>query len=507
MDLGEIASQNSASVATEAGPASGLRRMDQSIVRSLAWKAGGDWASQIFSWAALLVIVRLLSPADFGIVAMAMTLQPYLRCLGEFGIPRVIVNFPDLSENQISQLNTVSLSLGLICFGMAAALARPAALFFRDPRVAPVVIVVCASLVPWGLRAVSEGLLNKEVRFRLLSIYDAIFAVLAAAITLLMAYLGFGYWALAWGNVIAISVRAVLVVITRPHGYAFPHVAVLRDQLLFGWHVLVSLVAMNAYHTLDNVTVGRVLGRSALGFYGLAWTLANVPLEKATSLVTSVVPSYLAKVQNIPEEVRRYLRTLTEALALVTFPATVGLGLVAKELIPVAFGHKWDGMAPPLEILSVYAAFRSIVALLPKVLTAVGNARFVMWCDVFAVILMPTAFYAGTHWGIAGVAWGWVIAYPFVAFLLYRKTFTTIGMKTGEYLRALRPALDSTLIMAGVVLFLKWVGPQTFPVALRLVVEISAGVISYCAALFSIHRERMQVFLQLARSFKSSRRR
>ena len=481
-------------------------KLDRSLAGSLAWRAAGDWISQVFSWLSLLIVVRLLSPADFGLVAMAVILLPYLRYVGEFGIPRIIVNFPDLSEDQIAQLNTFALLLGVVCFAVAAVLAYPAALFFRTLRLAAVVVVTCSALVPWGLRAVSEGLLNKEMHFRLLSIYDAINAIVAAAVTLGMAYFGFGYWALVWGNVVATVVRTALIVMARPHRYAIPRLSTIREPLLFGWHVLVSLVALNSYQRLDNLTVGRVLGQTALGFYGMAWTLANVPLEKVTSLVTTVVPSYLAAVQKEPAQLRRYIRALTEAMSLITFPATVGLGLVARELIPLALGHKWDGVVLPLEILSIYAAFRSIIALLSKVLTAVGNPRFVMRDDLFALAILPIAFYFGSRWGTGGVAWGWVAAYPLVALPLYWKTFQTIGMKTGEYLRALRPALDCTLIMTAAVLLLKWKMPMSFPLAIRLVIEVTIGSIMYASAAFLFHRERMKAFLELARSFKRNRR-
>ena len=483
------------------------RHRDHSLVHSLAWKAIGDWTSQIFSWVSLLIVVRLLSPADFGLVAMAMVVLPYLRGIGDFGIPRIIVNFPDLTEDQIAQLNTFALLLGFACFGLAISLAFPAALFFRTPRLAAVIIATSAVLVPWGFRAVSEGLLNKELRFRLLSTFDAINAIVAASVTLGMAYFGFGYWALVFGNLIGIFVRAILIVATRPHRYAIPRISAIRQHLLYGWHVLVSLVAMNSYQSLDNATVGRVLGRTALGFYGMAWNLANVPLEKITSLVTTVLPSYLAKVQKEPVELCRYLRTLTEAVSFITFPATIGLGLVAKELIPLAFSHKWDNAVVPLEILSVYAAFRSIIALLPKVLQAVGNARFVMWCDLLALAILPLAFYTGSHWGTAGVAMGWAVAYPFAVLPLYWKTFSAIGMKTADYFRALRPAIDGSIFMTGFVLVVKWTLPSIWPLAVRVAIEIVTGMIAYAGAGFLLHRERMLAFVQQVANFRRSKRR
>jgi teichuronic acid exporter len=477
--------------------------MDQSFARSLVWRAAGDWSSQILAWASFVIVVRLLTPADFGIVAMAVILLPYLRYVSEFGIPRIIVTFRDLTEDQLGQLNTISLVLGLVCFVLAALLAKPVAVFFRTPGVAAVVVVTCVALLPLSSRAVSEGLLAKEMQFGLLAWFDAVNSIVAAVLTLLLAFFGLGYWSLVLGNLLATFVRSSLILRARPHRFARPRLQSIREQLLFGWHSSVSVVALNSYQRLDNLTAGRVLGQAALGFYGMAWNLANVPMEKVTSIVTTVAPTYLAAVKNEPAALRRYVRTLTEAIALAAFPATVGLGLAARELMPVVFGHKWDGVIVPLEVLSIYAAFRSIVALLSKVLTAVGNARYVMWNDLAALFILPTAFYLGSHWGTGGIAWAWVAAYPLVAFPLYRKVFKTIDMRTGEYFRAIRPALEATLMMTLAVGLVKYSIPSSRGLLARLVLEIAAGVIVYVCTLLLLHRERVLSFVRMAKSFRA----
>jgi O-antigen/teichoic acid export membrane protein len=488
--------------ATESGSPASAARMDQSLAHSLAWRAGSDWFSQILSWASFLIVVRLLTPADFGIVAMAMVLWAYLRYLGEFGIPQTIVTLRDLNQDQLAQLNSVALLLGLVSFGLGATLAYPLAAFFKTPQLVSVVVVTCAGLIPMGFRAVSEGLLSKEMRFRTLSLLDAISSIIGAIATLLMAYFGWGYWSLVLGNLARYTVRSVLVVAARPHRFALPRRGSIGGPLTFGWHVLVSVVASSAYEKLDNVTAGRMLGQAALGIYGMAWTLANVPMEKLTTLVTITIPSYFAAVQTEPAALRRYLRTLTETLALTTFPATIGLALVARDLIPLALGHKWDGVIVPLEILSVYVTFRSIVALLAKLLTAVGNPRFVMWDDLAALIILPAGFYVGSHWGTSGIAWGWVAGYPFVALPLYWKTFKTLEMPVRDYLRALRPALHGTVAMVLAVGLLKWTLLPKGHLLLRLVLEIATGASAYLSTLYLLHRERMVTFARTAWSFR-----
>jgi teichuronic acid exporter len=365
-----------------------------------------------------------------------------------------------------------------------------------------VVIITCLQLIPQGFRAVPEGLLSKDMRFGLLSWIEAIRAVVAALATLVLAYLGHGYWALVWGNLIGTVVRTAIIMVARPFRFALPRRAALQKELTFGWHVLVSVIAWTAYERLDNVTAGRVLGQAALGAYAMAWNLANVPLEKVTSLVTTIIPSYFAAVQTDPGELRRYLRTLTEALAVATFPATIGLALIARDLIPLAMGQKWEGVIAPLEVLSVYVAFRSVVALLPKMLTAVGNARFVMWNDLAALVILPTAFYIGSRWGIGGIAWGWVAAYPLVAIPLYRKTFKAIGMRVGDYVGALRPALNCTLAMVIVVAVVKWQIPAHESLLLRLVLEVLVGAAAYGGTLWLLYRERVTSFYRIAKSFR-----
>src|SRR5580704_2067525 len=503
-DLVEPTPDNSA---TELNPhaAASARRMDQSLAHSLAWRAGADWFSQILSWCSFLIVVRLLTPADFGIAAMAMVVWAYLRYLGEFGIPQTIVTLRDLTEDQLAQLNSVALVLGVGSFGLAAALAYPAAAFFKTPQLVLVVAVTCTGLVPLGFRAVSEGLLNKNMRYRTLSLLDATSSLIGAVAVLLMAYFGLGYWSLVLGNLARYTARSVLVFTARPHRFAIPRLRSLRAPLAFGWHVLVSVLASSAYEKLDNVTAGRMLGQTALGIYGMAWNLANVPMEKLTTLVTTTIPTYFAAVQTEPTALRRYLRTLTESLAMATFPATIGLALVARDLIPFALGNKWDGVVVPLQILSVYVTFRSVVALLGKLLTAVGNPRFVMWNDLAALIILPTGFYIGSHWGTPGIAWGWVAAYPFVALPLYWKAFKTIEMPVGDYLRALRPALHGTAVMVLAVTSLKWTLLAKQSSILRLVLEIATGAAAYIATLLLLHRERIMTFLRTARSFRRAR--
>jgi teichuronic acid exporter len=430
-----------------------------------------------------MVVVRLLSPSDFGLVGMSAVLYWSVKLFGQFGITPTVIRHRELSPEALAQLNTMGAVFGVATFLLACLFAWPAALFFKTPALVPVAIVSCSGLIPIGFRSVPEGLLNVDMRLKSLSILDGLRDILSAVVTILLAWLGFRYWALVLGNLFPDIFRCTVILVMRPCRFAWPRMAVIREPLLFGWRLLVSGFAWSTYNTLDNVTAGRVLGRQALGLYGMAWTLANTPLEKIVSLITTLVPAYLSRVQNDFAALRRYVWSLSEA-------------------VPLIMGKKWNGMVAPLQVLCVYTTMRSIVAILPKVLTAVGNARFVMRAEVSGLVLMPIAFWIGSHWGIRGIAYGWIAAYPIIALAEYWKMIKTIEMRVADYFRALRPAVEGCVVMVVAVGSLKRILPQDQMGWPRLCLEVGVGAAAYISAILILHQSRAKHFLRIVRRIR-----
>jgi O-antigen/teichoic acid export membrane protein len=478
---------------------------DRSLAHSIVWNAAGDWLSQILSWAAFLIVVRIVPPADFGIAAMAVLLLPYMNLVIAFGIPRAVVTLRDLSEQQLSQLNSVSLAISVSFLFVALAIARPFAAFFHSPRMAPVLMVVSASLLLVGIQGVPAAILAKQLRFRLLTTLGAVSAVVSAIATLVLALSHFGYWALVLGSLMGAVCRTILILKFQPCRLAWPHLNDVRQPLHFGARIMISMIASNSYSNLDNFVAGRTLGDTALGLYGAAWEFANLPVEKITTLVTTVLPSYLSTVQDQPAMLRRYLRSMTETIALATFPASVGLGLVAPDLVPLVFGECWRGMIGPLQVLGFYAGIRSVVALLPKFLVAVGEVNFTVWNDIAALILLPTAFYVGSRHGITGIAWGWIVAYPLVGLPLCRKTLRVLNLSVREYVGMLWPAFEATIAMMFAVILVRLTLPPSLHTAGRLIIEVVIGAITYIATIAVRHKDRLRAVMDMARRLLSKR--
>ena len=206
----------------------------------------------------------------------------------EFGIGTAIVTLQDLQEDQISQLNSLSVVVGLIGFAVSSAGGISSRkVLFRAPGLPLVVIVLSVGFVVSGLRTVPFSLLQKEMRFKLLAVIEGMQGFVQALVTLILAFSGFRYWALVLGILSFSITPTVLTLIWRRHRFALPRIASIRRAVHYGRHILIGRLSWAVSNDSDFIVAGRVLGEAPLGAYTLAWTLAHTPLEKLTTLVNA----------------------------------------------------------------------------------------------------------------------------------------------------------------------------------------------------------------------------
>lgn len=465
--------------------------LDRKMARAVAWSAAGRWASQIVSWASTIVIARLLTPYDYGLLGMAGLYLQLGLLVGQSGIGEAVITLRDLTRRQIAELNTVSLLMGLGLVGLSCAVASPISLFFSTPPLFAVIIVASIGYPITALQIVPRALLQRDLRFKLLAAIETGRVFCQVFITILFAWLKFRYWSLVLGTLISVSIASVLTFYWKPHGFAVPHFGQLGRELKFGRDVLLSRIASYIYDNADFGVAGRVLGGPALGNYTVAWTISAAPIEKIGNLFTTVTPAFFSAVQTEKAELSRYLLRLTELLSFVTVPASVGIALVADYLVPVLLGPQWTGVIAPLRLLGCFVAVRSVATILPNLLTAIGDASFVMWATVGAAIVMPIAFLLGSRWGTTGIAAAWVVAYPVIMIPLYYRVLEKTGLKLKEYIWVVIPALGASAIMAVVVLMVRFLLTSRPHSLGGLLLLSGSGALAYAGALFVFHRSRV----------------
>lgn len=483
---------NQIPVASQADPpAAKGSRTGEPMLHSVGWTGAATWATQLISWGYMIVLARMLTPADFGLVGMANLLLEILTVASEFGVGVAIVMLPKLTEDQISQLNTVALMSGAVLFTAAYAASYPLGHFFKSAALPAVVMVLCINLLIVSFKVVPSALLQREFRFKLLAQIQAAQVISYALAAVGSVLLGAGYWSLVIANLASISVATLLTLRFRKHPFAWIRLSSLRQSLVFSTHVFSARLAWYWNTTADSVVAGRMLGKEALGAYSIAWSLANQPLQKFTDLVTRVVPSYFSKVHNDTAALREYVLMITQALSLLTLPATLGLALVADDLIAVAFGPKWMAAATPLRMLAIYAAARSLTSFFYPLLNVKGQSRFLMWNQILGCLYFTSGFYLGSRWGIAGIALMWPLLYPLMIVPVYVKVFRQLDLPLRTYLNHVRPAVTGAIIMVASVVVLRNV-LATHVAYLRLLAEIATGAASYCLVIAGLYFKQLQ---------------
>lgn len=480
------------------------RKLDRSLMHGLAWAGTVKWATQVFSWGATLVIARILTPGDYGLVGMATIYLGFVQLINEFGLGAAIIRQRELTDQQIAELGGVSVGFGIFLWIVSVALAFPIAAFFGETAVAWLIIALGSTFIATGLRIVPRSLLSRDLEFKKASALNGIEGIISAALTLIFAVLGLRYWSLALGGIIGGFVATIVALRWRPHRLAWPRAfSTISEPLRFGWHIVASRVAWYLYSNADFAMIGRLFDKVVLGGYTFAWKLASVPVTRIGDLVTQVTPAIFSAVQRDPASMRRYLLRLTEGLALVTFPFSLGVSLVADHFILVALGPQWQAAILPLRLLAFYAGFRSITLLFPQVLQAVGRSGEQAKLSFLGLLVLPPMFYVGGKlYGVGGVAWAWIIGYPIIMFPAFRIVFKVTGIRVREYLATLWPPMLGSAIMGAVVLLLRDRVTRGMADMPALAIESGAGAVTYGLFLLVSQRHRLKTLRSMLQELR-----
>jgi len=470
------------------------KSLDRVLVRGIAWTGAAKYATQILRWASTFIVVRLLTPDDYGIFGMAEMFVGLVALLTEFGVGTAVVTLRELDRKDIAQLNTVAVLFGVTACLLTFAAAKPLALFYSAPELVAVLLVLGAGFVIRSFRTIPAALLERELRFKLFAFLEGVEAVVLSAVMILFAAYGFGYWTLVLGNLLSGVLGTAMLLVIRRHGFAWPRLGRMKQTLIFSWHIVASRLTWYWYSNADYVVAGRCLGKGPLGVYTFGYRLAMLPVEKITALVGRVTPAFFAAVQDDDAALRRYLLTITEAIAVLTIPACWGIAAVADTFVPVVLGEHWMGAIVPLQLLAGYAAWRSIEAMLHTVLVVKRETRFAMWNGIRCALVLPVAFYVGQRLGgTPGIATAWIAVHPILLLPLYQRALQRIDLPVRQYLGALWPTVASALVMVALVLLVRAFFP--FPsLGARLGAEIAAGAAGYAGTMLLCFRERVARF-------------
>lgn len=485
-------------------PATDTSGVVRSFVHGLTWTGIMKLLGQTAAWSSTLVVARILTPADYGIVGMATIFLGLLQAVSEFGIGAAVVARRDLSDPLLPELNSASVMLGVVGAAVGALSAPLVGRFYDNPALPAVLAAMSVTFLITSFRSVPWALLQRDLRFKRLAVYDALQAIVLAGASVTFAVMGFRYWTLVLAAIASALISTLIAVGMHPVPFAIPHWHRLRRVLAFSGNVVAQRIAWYGYSNADFVIAGRFLGTSAMGAYTLAYELAHTPANKVGGMLFQLSPATLAALRHDPDRMRGFVVRVSEALMLLVAPLCVGLAAVAPVFVPLVLGQQWTEMIVPLQVLGLYAAVTILLVIPNQTLLVTGQEAFGTRYSIAQLVVMPVAFLVGSRWGTAGIALAWPIVHPFLAIILLRKVFRTIELPPRVFFReAVWPALSACAVMwLAVALARRALIPGEGDLA-GLALIIAIGGITYLLVLFLAHRSRLKQAIQAVRSLRS----
>lgn len=425
-------------------PADDLKRKS---VRGGAATVLGQGAGMALQIGTTVVLARLLSPTDYGLQSMVLTLTAFFSLFKDAGLSVATVQRETLTHEHISTLFWINLALGAFLTVVVAASSPFLAAFYKDPRLLWITVASSSIFLFNSLSVQHKALLDRTMRFSTSVKVDILSATMGSAIAIVMAVLGFGYWSLICQNISLPIVGTVATWIAIPWMPGRPRwTAELRSMVRFGGTVtLNSLVVYVAYNT-EKILLGRFWGAAPLGIYTRAYQLATLPVQQLTGAAHIVAFSVLSRMQAEAQRLQRaYLKSLSMIVSL-TIPVVISTALFSDEIVMIVLGPRWVGVATVLRLLSPTVLVLALINPFSWFLNSTGRVARSLKIALLIAPVVILGVLVGLHYGPAGVAVGYSTAMlllfvPTVAWAIYGT-----GITAHDYWDAIKRPLISGVL-------------------------------------------------------------
>ena len=395
------------------------------MVKGAAWMIALRFAVRAVGLVSLVILARLLVPADFGLVAMATALSGALAAMSEFGFQVALIQNQAADRRHYDTAWTLGLIRGVIVAAALAACAGPLAAMLSDQRLEPILWLLALGVVVTSFENIAVVDFRKDLQFHREFAYRAIGKVASFVITVPLAILVRNYWALVVGIVTGQSAGVLLSYVMCSYRPRLS-VAAWRELIRFSKWLLLNNMLYFAYHRVDSFVIGRFAGAQPLGFFRVANEIASLPTtEMVAPIRAAILPGY-AKLASDHERLRASFATTFGAIVIVAVPVAVGLGLLADPLVRVMLGERWLDAIPLLQVLCIAGAINVCTANTWPVFIALGRPWITTVLMALGVaLIVPFMIWGVQAAGPVGAAWALVVV---SAVLLAANLFATLRL-------------------------------------------------------------------------------
>lgn len=374
-------------------------------VRGGALTIGSQGAQFVLQLASTAILARLLTPADFGLIAMVATVTAFAALFKDLGLAQASVQRERLTHEQVSTLFWINVLASAAIGALVACSAPLVAWIYGEPRLVMVTIVLGGVFVFGGIAAQHTALLRRQMRFGPLALIDVAALALGIVAAVALAWAGASYWALvAMMGVQSLATAAGVWIASGWIPGRMQRGSGVMPMIRFGGHLTGFNVLNYFTRNFDNVLIGAFRGAAELGMYSKAYGLLMMPIRQMNAPVTAVAIPALSRLQQKPAEYRRYFLRAVGLLAFAGVPVVVFSAAAATEIVAILFGPGWEQVATIFRCLAP-AALAGVLNVVPGWLcTSLGNTQRQLRWAIIAAPITVAGFVIGLNWGTVGVA-------------------------------------------------------------------------------------------------------
>ena len=468
---------------------------DQAVL-GIEWTAGAKVAKLILQFIISVVLARLLTPKDFGLIGMIVVFTGFAALFSEMGFGTALIQRKVIEERHLSSIFWLNIVVGLILTCIFFAAAPLVSKLYSEPRLKTLTMLVSINFFLSSFKVVQFSILSRSMDFRKLAIIETITMFIAGFFAITLALFGYGVWSLAWQMIVTTIIGVILFWLStewKPR-FQFDKNAV-KELLGFSGNLLGFNVFNYWARNLDNLLVGKFISSTGLGIYSRAYGLMLMPLSQISATLGRVLFPSLSRTQDDKALTKRiYLKTVG-AIALITLPMMTGLFVVADSFVLALLGPKWVSVVPVLRILCLVGIMQSLATTVGWIYSSQGRTDLMFRWGMVAGTIGIISFIIGIWIGsVVAVAYCYAIANILLLYPNFAIPGKLINMTFSEVLRSVSAKLGCALLMSTGVYLLAIILPSEWPHWSRLMILVPFGMIFYVGLL---HFLKLRAYLEV----------
>ncbi len=374
-------------------------------IRGVMWTLTSQGSLFFLQSVSTMVLARLLTPADFGLVAMVTAISDLATPFADLGLSQATIQRKEISNDQINALFWINVVVGIVLTLLMAGLGPVMAWFYGQPRLKAIAALVSLTFLIAGLRAQPEALLRRQMRFSALAIRNIASLALGVSFAIALAWKGAGYWAVVTVPVTTQFLQMAFSWVLVKWRPGLPRRADgVKSMVAFGGKVAASFLTFGVHRNMDNVLVGWYWGATPLGLYSRAYSLLMLPLRQLNAPIAGVAIPAFSRIQSDPERFARYYLRAVSLMVWIGGPLFGFLFVGAEPVIKLALGGQWSEAGPVFRMLAISGLGQLLLQSTVWLFVSRGESQRLLKLLLTITPIIVCSFVVGLPFGIKGVA-------------------------------------------------------------------------------------------------------